>query len=70
MAYPPDLCIETLRFNRKAVLRPGSVLVVVFAVGRMPTSVVDVIDMVAVWDRDMAAALAMDVVVLLVHLMT
>lgn len=45
----------------------ASVLVVVSAVSRMPASVVHVVDMIPVWDRDMATALTMDVAMVLVH---
>jgi hypothetical protein len=44
-----------------------SVLVVVFAVSRVPASVVDVVDVIAMRDRHMATALAVDMVVVLVH---
>lgn len=37
-------------------------LVVMFAVSRVPTTIVDVVDMVAVRDRDMPAAVPMDVI--------
>jgi hypothetical protein len=43
------------------------VLVVVFAVGRVPASVVHVVDVVPVWDRDVTASLAVHVIVCLVH---
>jgi hypothetical protein len=45
----------------------GSVLVVVLVVSRVPTSVVDVVDMIAVRDGDMATSLTMDVLMLLVY---
>jgi hypothetical protein len=44
-----------------------SVFVVVFAVSRVPATVVHVVDMVPVRDGDMAAALTVDMLVLLVH---
>jgi hypothetical protein len=45
----------------------GSVFVVVFAVSRVPASVVHVVDMIPVRDGDMAAPLTVDMLVLLVH---
>jgi hypothetical protein len=45
----------------------GSVFVVVLAVGRVPASVVHVVDMIPVRDGDMAAPLAVDMLMLLVH---
>ena len=44
-----------------------SVLVVVVAVSRVPASVVDIIDMIAVRDGDMATPFAVRMVMLLVH---
>jgi hypothetical protein len=43
------------------------VLVVVLVVGRVPASVVHVVDVIAVRHRNVAATLAMDVVMALVH---
>lgn len=45
------------------MVRVGSVFVVMFAVRRVPTTIVDVVDVVAVRDRDMPAALAVGVAV-------
>ncbi len=45
----------------------GSVFVVVLVVSRVPTSVVHVVDMIAVRDGDMATSLTMDVLMLLVY---
>jgi hypothetical protein len=45
----------------------GSVFVVVFAVSRVPASVVHVVDMIPVRDGDVAAPLPVDMLVLLVH---
>ena len=42
-------------------------LVVVLAVRRVPASIVDVIDVIAVRHRDVTATLTMDVVMVLVH---
>ncbi len=42
-------------------------LVVVLAVRRMPTSVVHIVDMIAVRHRDMATPVTVDMVMLLVH---
>ncbi len=42
-------------------------LVVVLAVGRMPASVVHIVDVIPVRDRDMATARTMDMVMVLVH---
>ena len=42
-------------------------LVVVLVVSRMPASVVHVVDVIPVGDRDMATALTMDMVMVLVH---
>lgn len=44
-----------------------SVLVVVFVVSRVPASVVDVIDVIAMRDGHMATALAVDMGVVLMH---
>jgi hypothetical protein len=46
-----------------------SVLVVVLAVSRVPASVVHVVDMVPMRDRDVAASWPMDMVMVLVHRM-
>ncbi len=43
------------------------VLVVVLAVSRVPASVVHIVDMIPVWDRDMATPLTVDMVMMLVH---
>jgi hypothetical protein len=43
------------------------VLVVVLAVSRVPAPVVHVVDMVPVWDRDMATSFTVDMVMMLVH---
>jgi hypothetical protein len=43
------------------------VLVVVLAVSRMPASVVHIVDMVPVWDRDVATPLTVHMVMALVH---
>ena len=42
-------------------------LVVVLAVGGMPASVVHIVDVIAVWDRDVATPLTVDVLMLVVH---
>lgn len=42
-------------------------LVVMTLVRRVPTPVVHVVDMVAMWNRDVAAAVAMHMVMTLVH---
>lgn len=42
-------------------------LVIVLAMSRMAASVVNVVDMIAVRDRDVAATFAMDMVMILVH---
>ena len=42
-------------------------LVVVLVVSRMPASVVHVVDVIPVWDRDMATALTVDMAMVLVH---
>ena len=44
-------------------------LVVVLAVSRMPASIVHIVDVIPVWDRDMATALTVGMVMLLVHRM-
>jgi hypothetical protein len=48
-------------------MEAASVFVVVPGVSRMPAPVVDVVDVIAVRYRDMAAALAVGVVVVLMH---
>jgi hypothetical protein len=48
-------------------LRRRSVFVVVFAVRRVPASVVHVVDMIPVGDGDVAAPFAVDMPMLLVH---
>jgi hypothetical protein len=44
------------------------VLVVVLAVSRVAASIVDVVDVIAVWNGHVATALAVDVVVMVMHL--
>jgi hypothetical protein len=52
------------------ILRPGnvqnSVLVVVTVVGRVPVSIVDIVDVIGVWHRDMAATVGVRVIVAVV----
>jgi hypothetical protein len=45
----------------------ASVLVVVLAVSRVPAPVVHIVDVVPVWDRDVATPLTVDMVMALVH---
>ncbi len=59
-----------VRADGEREMRNRSVLVVVLAVPGVPTSVVDVVDVVVVRHRDVATAVAVDMIVALVHRVT